>query len=239
MIEVSHNLNNFIANERHPLDSRDISSRYTCDVISNCLLGIDARSFDDKNCEIYNQSKEILRSIGVAVTSMWTKKCIPANGERFFTNLVKDSIKYRKENQIARDDFLAHVIATKEKKNLNEVETTALAWNFYMNAYDTSAIGLHYMLYELANNQKVQNKLRDEISSNLNDEGAIEFEKILELEYLDQVFYETLRLHPPLTFTTKVCSEPYELNALKGHKTIMPKGATALISFYSIHRDPG
>lgn len=107
-----------------------------------------------------------------------------------------------------------------------------------MDSFETAAIGLHYVFYELAKNKRVQNKLREEIKENLDENGEISYEKLLELKYLDQVFYEALRIHPPLAYTTKECSDFYELEGIKGHKFPMHKKSAALISIYSLHHDP-
>lgn len=240
VLDVTRRLIEYISDEQLPLDARDFSSRYTCDVISNCLFGIDALSLTLESADIYEHSQKMLRGVMNAVSSIFPRKMIPSDSAKFFTKLVKDSIKYRMDNKIERDDFLTHLIATQEKKNLSEIELIAHAWTLYMDSFETAAIGLHYMLYELARNKRVQDKLRAEIYENIDeDDEHMHFEKLMELEYLDQVFHEALRLNPPLTFTTKVASEDFELEGVKGHKFIMQKGSAALISIYSIHHDSG
>ena len=104
-----------------------------------------------------------------------------------------------------------------------------------------NGIALQFTLYELAKDHKVQDKLREEIMAHLDDDDGkhITFETITELEYLDQVFHEALRLHPPIVYTNRVCSEAFEIDGAKGHKYQMQKGDVALIPIYSIHRDPG
>lgn len=106
-----------------------------------------------------------------------------------------------------------------------------------MDSFETAALGHHYVLYELAKSKRVQDKLRKEILANLDEEGNIPYEKLLEMQYLDQVYYEALRLNPPLTYTTKECSDSYELEGAKGHKIQMSKKSAALISIYSLHHD--
>lgn len=106
-----------------------------------------------------------------------------------------------------------------------------------MDSFETAAIGLHYVFYELAKDKRVQDKLRKEILENIDEEGNISYEKLLEMQYLDQVYYEALRLNPPLTYTTKECSDSYELDNGKGHKFQMSKKSAALISIYSLHHD--
>ncbi|KAG5681251.1 hypothetical protein PVAND_010702 [Polypedilum vanderplanki] len=217
VIDVTKKLTEYIRDEQSPLDARDLCSRYTCDATANCLFGIDALSLTLENAELYEHSRKIMKQMFGAVTSIFPRRMFPKDSEKFFIKLVKDAIKYRAENNIEREDFLSQVIASQKKKDLPEIEVFAQAWTYYMDSFETAAIGLHFILYELAKNKRVQDKLRDEILSYI-DGSDLTFEKLLELEYLDQVMYEALRIHPPLTYTTRICSENYELEGAKGHK---------------------
>lgn len=85
----------------------------------------------------------------------------------------------------------------------------------------------------------MKEKLREEINSNMDADGCISYEKLMELPYLDQVFHESLRLHPPEVFTSKECTEPIKLEGVKGKKYLMEKDSTVIIPIYSIHRDAG
>lgn len=181
----------------------------------------------------------MFRGIAESVQSMFSKKLIPLEPENDFIRLMSDAMKYRIESKSNRDDFLAHIIQIKEKRGQTEVEAAAHAWTFILDSFDTSAIVVHQAFYEIAKDKRVQEKLRDEIMENVDDDGNLPFEKLCELQYLDQVFYEILRLHPPFMFTTKVCSEEIELDSIKGHKFTMKEGATVMVSLHSIHRDPG
>lgn len=237
ILDGTKNLNEFITNSSTALDARDLSARYTCDVISNCLFGIEAKSFYPESAEIFEHSKKVLDGIMKATASILPKKMFPKDSEKYFMNLIRDSIAHRINSKIERDDFLAHVIASQKKKNLCEIETLALAWTLFMDSFETAALGMHAILYELGKDERVQKKLREEILENLNKDGKIDFEKLHELQYLDQVFFEGLRLHPPATFTTKECTESYELEGLKGHKFPVTKRTSALIPIYCLHRD--
>lgn len=58
-------------------------------------------------------------------------------------------------------------------------------------------------------------------------------------EYLDQVFYETLRLHPPLAIFNRECSEQISLEGAKGKQFVVKKDFSLMIPVWSIQRDPG
>jgi cytochrome P450 family 6 len=84
----------------------------------------------------------------------------------------------------------------------------------------------------------VQNKLREKINKELIDSnGKINYEKMLDHEYLDQVFYEALRLHPPLGIYNRECNEQIVLEGAKGKKFVVPKDFSVNIPVHSIQRD--
>ena len=91
----------------------------------------------------------------------------------------------------------------------------------------------------MGRNKNVQEKLRKEINDNVDVDGCISYEKLMDLPYLDQVFHEALRLHPPEIFTSRECTEAIELEGVKGKKYLMEKDSTVIIPIYSIHHDSG
>lgn len=96
-----------------------------------------------------------------------------------------------------------------------------------------------FLFLKLGDNKKVQEKLRKEIEELYDDNGKIIYDKLVDHEYLDQVFHESLRLHPPATITNRECTEAVELEGVKGKKYQMKVGDSVMIPIYSIHRDPG
>lgn len=223
-----------------PYDIRELCSKYTCDLMCDSLFSVDGHSLTSDNPEIYGHCKKIMEGVLSAFTARFPKQMFPPESSTFFKRHMIDSIRHRNEITHKRDDFLTHIIGLQSSKSISEDEMVAQMWTIFMDSFETGSAALYFTLYELAMNQNVQNKLRTLIIANLDgDDKHMSFDKILELEYLDQVFYEALRLHPPLMYLTRVCSEPYEIDGAKGHKYQMQKGDVALISVHSIHRDPG
>ena len=56
------------------------------------------------------------------------------------------------------------------------------------------------------------------------------------MTYLDQVFHEALRLHPPAPFTTRICSESTELE-FDGKTVKVDKGICVYIPILQVHTD--
>lgn len=220
-------------------DARDISSRYTCDSITICTFGAEAESFTSQNPFFYDKGREMLRGMTDSFQSFFNKKALPVKIEEFFINIAKEAMRCRVESSVQQDDFLSHIIALKDKKDFNDLDAAAFCVTLFIDGFETTSVTLHHALYELGKNKKVQDKLRKEIIDNNGGEDALTYEKLLELPFLDQVFYETLRLHPPLLFTTRVCSADLQVEGFKGHKMVIKKDSTVWIPILSIHRDSG
>lgn len=225
--------------ENFSFEARDIFSRYTCDVTTSSVFGYESGAFSPGGSEIYDLGNKMMKGISNSVQSMFPGKLVPRKLEERFIELMSAAIKDRTDKNLISEDFLNHIIAMKRKNNQNDEEAAAHGWTFYLDASETSGIVALNAMHDIANDKRVQDKLREEIVENLDENGNLPFEAIFELNYLDQVFYESLRLHPPFMFTTKVCSEDVELEDSKDHKVLMKKGSTAMVSIHSIHRDPG
>lgn len=82
--------------------------------------------------------------------------------------------------------------------------------------------------------------MRKKINTEIVDEnGKINYEKMLDHDYLDQVFWEALRLHPPLGMYNRQCTEDIILEGAKGKTFKVKKNFAVNIPAYSIQRDPG
>lgn len=100
VIDAANVMINFIKKEsaidaRKAFDARDITSRYTCDVISSCALGLDAKSFLSKDPEILKLCENIMKGITDCVLSNSGKKMVPAEHENDFIRIVTEAIAYR------------------------------------------------------------------------------------------------------------------------------------------------
>lgn len=222
--------------------ARDILSRYTCDTAISCILGVEAHSFESENPVFFEKGMQFLRGISISHENLMPGKVVSDEVENFLIKVTKDAINLRNKSTIDRHDFLSHIISLRDKKSIDDVDAAAIGAIIFLDGFETTAIALIYALYELAKNERIQQKLRKEIEGirkGFHSDSQLSFDSLLELPYLDQVFYETLRLHPPTPFTSRICSEDIEVEALKDHKVMIKKDALVWIPVYSIHRDPG
>ncbi len=76
--------------------------------------------------------------------------------------------------------------------------------------------------------EKLYQELREKVS------GDVTFEKIQDLSYFMMVFNETIRLEPPILFSSlMVVTEETEISGIK----IRPKD-NILVNFHQLHHDP-
>ncbi|XP_018571700.1 probable cytochrome P450 6a20 [Anoplophora glabripennis] len=244
---------------------KDITSRFTNDVIVSCAFGMDCNSLKNPNNEflkfgqnIFNSGilgrikqlivmlvpRQVLIKIGFKQTSSAT--------ESFFMKVIKDIVTYRESNNIVRKDVMSLLIQMKNKGSMsdedvvkeNEEKDSLLTMNeltaqclvFYLAGFETSATTMTFALYELALNQNIQDKLREEICSVLKKHnGNITYEAVSEMTYLDKVLNETLRKHPPVPGTIRVCNENF---TIPGTNVVIKAGTKVHIPIYGIQNDP-
>lgn len=146
---------------KKPLEARDLCSRYTIDVASNTILGIDAHSLSTKKSRIREMSKQLSAPTPSFLLKMMIAAAIPAmkkflslrfmaiETERFFVNLVDQALAYREKNNVQREDFLDYMIQLKEKKRLNHTDIACHTTLFFIDGFDTSSTVIAHALYEV------------------------------------------------------------------------------------------
>lgn len=71
----------------------------------------------------------------------------------------------------------------------------------------------------------------------VDEKGKISFEALNDHTYLEQVWYEALRMHSPATFTSRICTEPVTLEFGK-QKIDIEKNINIYIPIHQLHYDP-
>lgn len=238
--------------EKKPIngfDGRELAAKFTVDVVSKCGFGVEANSFVETDAVIRKMGTGITSfgtmtiiyltviSIFPIVRRFWKKSLVPKNTEKFFVQLMKDAIDYRVNSNIDRADYLNYLVQIKKQKNLTDIELAAHGISLFVDGFDTSSLVIAHTLYEIGKNLEAQEKLRDEINECIKNHGKINFDLINEMPYLNQVVYESLRMHPPGAILSRKCTEPIELIGAKDKKILIEPGMIINIPLYSIQRD--
>ncbi|XP_067950041.1 lithocholate 6-beta-hydroxylase-like isoform X2 [Watersipora subatra] len=117
-------------------------------------------------------------------------------------------------------------------KGLTKDEVVANAVLFFMAGYETTALTLHYVLYELTINPDIQKRVYEEITTNMSGEEA-SYDELSKMEYVDWVLQEAMRLYPAAL----------RLERLVGRDTTvagvhLSAGSMVSALVYPIHHDP-
>ena len=92
-----------------------------------------------------------------------------------------------------------------------------------------------YALYELALNPDIQQRLREEISNGIQENGGkLSYDLLFGFKYLDMITNESLRKYPPIPSVVRQCSKDF---TLPGTNLVLEKGINVNIPVYSIQRD--
>ncbi|XP_026318080.1 cytochrome P450 9e2-like [Hyposmocoma kahamanoa] len=132
------------------------------------------------------------------------------------------------------------------QKQINRVwsddDLCAQAVLFFIAGFESVSTALSFLLYELAINPDVQDKLYQEIKENeAKNNGQFDYNSIQNMVYMDMVVSETLRLWMPAVGMDRCCTKDYNLGKPNDKATedfIIRKGDGLQIPLWSIHRDP-
>lgn len=108
----------------------------------------------------------------------------------------------------------------------------------FTEGYETSSSVLAFAIYELARNQDIQERLYQEIEDVLAKyDGECPFEALQEMEYLDMVIHETMRLDVVAPLISRICTKEYTMPLIEGQKepVKLQPGTAVQINCRSIH----
>ena len=131
------------------------------------------------------------------------------------------------------DDIASAVIAARDADTgeaFSREELIDQLGVFFLAGHETSASALTWAFFIAMTQPEVLARLRDEIDGVFGD-GPIELSTLRGLEYLRNVFRETLRLYPPITFIPRVALRDTAIDGLG-----LRRGTMVMISPWVIHR---
>lgn len=165
--EILKHLKKYITDEyqkdsKAPFELRDLSARYTTDVVSSCAFNADAQSFAKENPEIRAMGKKfvqalssfgltqfLLTSLFPGIQNLLGLRIMDKESEDFFLNLMFQAIKLRDSSNIQRDDYLSFLIELRKKKSITDIEMAAHGITLFMDGFETSSVGIAHILYEV------------------------------------------------------------------------------------------
>jgi cytochrome P450 len=129
------------------------------------------------------------------------------------------------------DDLLSILVEFVDAGELTRAELRDNMITFLFAGHETTALGLTYTLLCLAQRPEEQRALRTEL-----DEvcaGTVAAEDLPDLDRLDRVIDEALRLYPPVYMFFREATQDVELAGYE-----IPAGTTLVVPQWVVHRDP-
>ena len=125
-------------------------------------------------------------------------------------------------------DFLSYLVHYKDQdgNRISKGQIKSELMGLFMAGFETVASALTWFMYDIACNEEIQCKLKNELLRS-------EQQSFSNTGYLKLCFSETLRLHPPLLFIDRKLHEDIFLDGC-----ILTRGTEVLMSPYIVHIDP-
>lgn len=136
----------------------------------------------------------------------------------------------------AHDDIIAAVIAASDPQTgqrFTREELIDQMGVFFLAGHETTASVLTWVFFILSRRPEVAERIREEVAQVVG-EGPVEFQHVKQLAYTRNVFRETLRLYPPITFIPRVANQATTIGGVR-----IKKGAMVMISPWTAHRNHG
>ncbi|XP_072130784.1 cytochrome P450 4T8 [Mobula birostris] len=151
----------------------------------------------------------------------------------------KETLKDVKELEKIKDkrclDFLDILLCATDEdgKGLSDEEIRAEVDTFMFEGHDTTASGISWLLYCLAQHPEHQQKCREEIQQLLLQHKQVNWSMLNKMPYITMCIKESLRLCPPVPGIARRLNEP--LTLFDGRT--VPEGCLVSANIYCIHRN--
>ncbi|XP_053518420.1 cytochrome P450 3A12-like, partial [Artibeus jamaicensis] len=242
------------AEKGKPINLKDIFGAYSMDVITSTSFGVNIDSLNNPRDPFVEHIKRLLKfnsfdplRLSIMLFPFLTPifevlniHLFPKSVMDFFIKSVERMKESRlQDKQKHRVDLLQLMINSQNAneidshKALSDLELIAQSIIFIFAGYETTSTSLSFLMYLLATHPDVQQKLQEEIDATFPNKAPPTYDAMFQMEYLDMVLNESLRLFPVLGRLERVCKKDVEINGV-----LIPKGTVVIVPSFILHRDP-
>ncbi|KAM4750140.1 cytochrome P450 3A30 [Anableps anableps] len=242
------------ADKDKPLELKEVFGSYSMDVVTSTAFSVDIDSLNNPSDPFVTNIKKMLKFdflnplfLAVAffpflgpILEKFELSFFPKSVTDFFyASLEKIKSNRETSQEKSRVDFLQLMIdsqknnGVQQDKSLNDHEILSQSMIFIFAGFETSSSSLTFLAYNLATNPEVMTKLQEEIDATFPNKAPVQYQPLMEMEYLDSVINESLRLFPIAPRLERVAKASVEINGL-----MIPKDMVVLVPTWPLHRDP-
>ncbi|CAL1682606.1 unnamed protein product [Lasius platythorax] len=259
MLQCGRNLDTHLESlksEGETIEVRELTAKFTTDVIGSTAYGLDVNSFKDPDAEFRKYGKMIyqydtirgLEMLAIfflpSIVRLTRIKMFGKEPSIFMRKVFWETLTHRMESGIKRDDLIDILLELKKSHGDQDYygfkfdgdDLISQAGSFFIAGFESSSTTTAFTLYELALQPDLQNTLRKEIVEALDKSGGkITYDMTMSLPYLDMVVSETLRMYPSLGYINRVPNETYKV---PNSDHVIEKGTPVYIPILGLHYDP-
>ncbi|XP_077380931.1 cytochrome P450, family 3, subfamily A, polypeptide 65 [Festucalex cinctus] len=239
------------------LELKEFFGSYSMDVVTSTAFSVDLDSINNPTDPFVTNIKKLLKfdlfnplflliaffpSLGPFFEKMEFSFFPTSVFDFFYAALQKIKSSRESSGQASRVDFLQLMIDSQKnddsaedgkKKGLSDHEILSQAMIFIFAGYETSSSSLSFLAHNLATNPHVMKKLQGEVDATFPNKASVQYQELMEMEYLDMVMNESLRLYPIVQRLERVAKARIEVNGV-----VIPKDMAVVVPTWPLHRDP-
>lgn len=153
MNECAEELRSFLegpASRNEDLEVKEIMAKFTTDIIGSCVFGLKCNSMKDPDSEFRSMGRKVVepslnnvvrRLLGLLMPILGIR-VLPWEVTQFFISAVRETIKYREQHNVVRNDFIQQLMQLKNQAHVqedNEVGMESMQKDFSTNGTSLSA----------------------------------------------------------------------------------------------------
>ncbi|XP_032682159.1 cytochrome P450 6B5-like [Odontomachus brunneus] len=262
MERLDNYIEKLLRRNSHEINCSDMTFKLTLDMAGNIFLGIDLKTLTKgtiEGNEIFTFYKMMRGTFWSYLTKTIMRKTSSQlynwinnylfNDAKTTQNLIDfifNIMKYREEYGFVKSDAINIIMELKKNHkhfaeilgttNITDEFIAAQVYALFYAGYESSGMTISFTLYELALNQNVQDKLREEIRDMYaRNNNEMHFESINTMPYLIAVIKETLRKYP---IANSIQREALSSYTFKNTNITVPKNQKIVIPLYAFSYDP-
>lgn len=213
--KIAENLILFLENNQGILESKEVASKFSIDVIAIFFFGINAHCLNNENAKFRNIGREMfaftVRNAFVQTSYFFRQELVNwfkldffnKDISTFFLDAFWSTVNSRKSADIKNYNFVDIVMEVRKQDPSfgnngllifvvkiiifisDGDKMAAHAFQFFAAGFETTASTIAFTLYELCLSPDIQEKLRKEIKSYVHKHKSLAYESINEMKYLN------------------------------------------------------
>ncbi|XP_059617375.1 cytochrome P450 6j1-like [Phlebotomus argentipes] len=241
------------------IEVKSLGEMYTMDVVASAAFGVEAQSFtsvitpfrelllDMISPTVWNSIKMFFIRFQPQLVPILGIPLVSKKHSDWVRSFVDKVIQRRKDLGEKRQDLLQNfldLLKKTENGNLAKYSKDLIAGQsllFLTEGTETSSMLISFALYQLARNPDIAKRAQEEVDSVYERHGGkLTEEGVTEMEYLEQILFETLRLHSVIFIMARVASRDYIFPPQfpgSSERLVIPKGTIVVIPVNAIHYD--